>query len=140
MLLRINVGILADVGIGAEQVFVSVVIKVVDARAPTAQLDTAKTDARSIRISAEESVALIAEEREGLAPKRGHEQAWLAVIVPVTKVDAHAGHRHAIFRIRDEGLDPDLVESVAGAIPEEKIPVVVVRDENVHPSVAIVVG
>src|SRR4029077_4590049 len=37
-------------------------------------------------------------------------------------------------------LDPDLVESVAGAISEEKIPVVVVRDENVHPSVAIVVG
>src|SRR5882762_4475685 len=140
VLLRIDVGIFTDVGIGAEQVLVAVVIEVVNARTPATHLDALKTNACCISISAEEAVTLVTEQREGLTPKSSHKQARVTVVVPVAKVDARAASPHSIFRVRHEGLDTDLVESVARTILEQEIPFVVVSDENVHPSIAVVVS
>ena len=139
MLLGIDIGVFTDMGIGAEQILVPIVVKVLNTGAPAAHLEAAKTDARGIGVSAEEAIALIAIERKRLSSEGGHEQTRPAVIHPVPKVHAHAGHRHAIFRVGDEGFDANLVESVARAIFEQEIPVVVVGDEYVHPSVTVVI-
>src|SRR6267142_5770045 len=128
VLLRVDVGILAHVGIGTKQVLVSVIVKIVNARTPAAHLDTAKANARHVSISAKEAIPLVAKEREGLTPKGSHEQARFSVIVPVAKVDTHAGYRYPVFGVGHEGLDADLVESMASPIPEQEIPVVVVID------------
>src|SRR5689334_20634184 len=53
VLLPINIGILAYVGICREQVLVAVVVKVLNADTPAAHLETAKPDTRLVAIIAE---------------------------------------------------------------------------------------
>ena len=66
VLLWIDVGILADVRIGAEKILVSVIVKIVDSRAPATHLEAAKTNACHVSIGAEEAVAFVAEHRKRL--------------------------------------------------------------------------
>src|SRR5258707_4443633 len=58
MLLRINIGIFTDMGVGAEEVFVAVIVKVDDSSAPAAHLECRETNIGGIRIPVEEIICL----------------------------------------------------------------------------------
>src|SRR6266576_31379 len=67
-------------------------------------------------------------------------KAWLAIVIPVTKINAHAGNRDPVFREGHEGLHSYFLEALTSMILEEKISFLVVRDEDIHPTITIVVG
>src|SRR5258708_33179765 len=140
VLLYIDVGVLAYMRVGGEQVFVSVIVEVLDARAPAAPFETAKSDASLVTVIAEESIAFVAEQRAGFATEGRHDQTGLAAVIQIAKIHAHAGNGNSIVGIGDEGLDADFIESFATTVLKKKIPVVVVGDKNIHPAIIVVVG
>jgi hypothetical protein len=64
----------------------------------------------------------------------------LAVVEYVLEIGAHAGDRVGALRVGHAAFQGDLLEFLAAEIVEEKIGQVVVGDEHVHESVAVVVG
>src|SRR5277367_4379348 len=59
VLQRIDIGILADVGVGAKQVFVAVVVEVKNSPAPPAHAEAGKAYSRRVGLDAEQSIAVV---------------------------------------------------------------------------------
>lgn len=136
---RVDFRIFADVRIGAEEIFVPIVVKIEDPRAPAAHLKTGKADTGRVGLLAEETLALVAEEGKGFASEGGEENAGPARVGPVPEIDTHTRNRNAVARVRHFGFNADLLEAPTPQIFEKKVPFVVVGDEDVRPAVAVIV-
>ncbi len=140
MLLRIDIGIFTDMGVGAEEVFVAVIVKVHDSSSPAAHLVRRETNIGGIGIHGEEVISLASIQREGFAAQRRNKDSGPPIVSVVSKIDTHTRNRNTILRICHAGFYPDLIEPFSPAILEQKVSLVVVGYENVHPSVCVVVS
>src|ERR1700676_1992267 len=71
LLLQIGIGNLVHMRVGGEQVFIAVVVQVINTCSPAAHAHTLETDTRLVVLRTEEAVAFVAQQRKRLAPKRG---------------------------------------------------------------------
>src|SRR5487761_1149827 len=90
LLTRIQIGILAHMRIGAEQIFVSVIVEVVNAVAPAAHLEGRESHFCLVGVRVEESISFVQIERKHLTAEVSHEKVRLAVVVPVAEISTHA--------------------------------------------------
>src|SRR4029077_12043087 len=90
MLLRINIGIFTDVRVGAEEVFVAVVVKVHDSSSPTAHLVCREANIGGISIHGEEVISLVSIQRKGFAAQGCKKYSGLSLVSIVSKIDPHA--------------------------------------------------
>src|SRR5207248_10713410 len=103
----------ADMSIGAEEIFVTVVVEIENARAPAAHLKALESNAGGVGLFAKEAMALIIEKGEGLASEGGHENARPAGIGPVSRDGSPASGVGPIARVRHLGLNADIFGSLA---------------------------
>src|SRR5260221_5136161 len=80
MLLRINIGIFTDMGVGAEEVFVAVIVKVHDSSSPAAHLVRLETNIGGIGIHGEEVISLASIQREGFAAQRRNKDSGPPIV------------------------------------------------------------
>src|SRR3981189_3113346 len=90
VLLRVHIRIFAGVRVSAEQILVTIVVEIVDARAPPAHPEGCKSDPGLIGSHREEFSVLVAKKRERFTAKGCYENAGSSTVGPVAKVDPHA--------------------------------------------------
>src|SRR5690349_4850891 len=90
VLLRIDIGIFTDMGVGAEQVFVAVIVKVDDSSSPAAHLVRRETNIGGISFHVEEIVSLVSIQREGFATQCCNKYSRPSIVSIVSKIDTHA--------------------------------------------------
>src|SRR5260370_13846388 len=99
MLLRINIGIFTDMGVGAEEVFVAVIVKVDDSSSPAAHLVCRETNIGGINFPAEEIVSLVLIQKEGFATQRCNEYSRPSIVLYISKNSTQSLKQNTNFPI-----------------------------------------
>src|SRR5260370_21098044 len=85
VLLRVHIRIFAGVRVSAEQILVTIVVEIVDSRAPPAHPEGCKSDPGLIGSHREKFSVLVAEKRKRFATKRRYENAWSPAVAPIAE-------------------------------------------------------
>src|ERR1700676_823154 len=128
-----------DVAVGDEDVLPAVVIVVEEETAEAERYERRTTDFRARSFIHEQAVAFVVVEREHLVCKICNDEAGAAGTVIIHSINAHAGAGHAIFAERDASRNGTLFEGAILFIQVELVGLRVVGDQDVGPSVVVVV-
>ena len=133
----VELDVVQDVAVDDEQVAPAVIVKVEKARAERAIQNIGLTDARRNRVIGESAVAIIAIHAVQFEIQVAHEEIEQAIVHHVGGIGAHARFGAAVFAEARAGFVGRVAKRAVAVVEIQKIPLRVVGDENVRPSVAI---
>src|SRR5258708_37635125 len=128
-----------DVAVGDEDVLPAVVIVVEEKTAEAQSYERRAANLRARSFIHEQAVAFVVVEREHLVGKICNDQAGAAGAVVIGGIDAHASAGNAVFAEGDARGNSALFEGAVLLIQVELVGLRVVGDQDVGPSVVVVV-
>src|SRR5580658_3643174 len=128
-----------DMAVGDEDVLPAVVI-VVEEKAPEAKRNQRRAaNFRARSFIHKQPIAFVVVERKHLVRKISNDQAGAAGAVVIRSVNAHTGARHTIFAEPDAGRNRALFKRAVLLIHIKFVGLRVVRDQDVGPSIVVVI-
>ena len=128
-----------DVAPRDEQVLPAIVVEVEETRSVPGHVATELAHASRIGDFLEALAAFVAIDGEGLVVEGRENNVREAIVVVIAEIESHAGDEFAAFYQGDALCESNFFESGSGVVEQEVIRGVV-GDEEIRPSIEIVVG
>jgi tetratricopeptide (TPR) repeat protein len=132
--------VVVDVRARGEQVFPSVIVQVEEARAPAAALDREGREPRAVSRVFEQAATEVTKKRERLIRQTHDADVRTAVVVVIPEIRPHARDRFPAIRQSHARQDSDFFKGSVAAIMKQEILLVVIRHEDVHKAVIVIIG